>query len=229
MCTRSDFRASTSSNQRLRHHYVQTYCSMMDSVTIDKLDLDINVVANLFLVGNENHPMHYSVNVLANRFFVLHVYRFPLLFHCFHSGEAAKAAPNGKSLTLMQSPQVPDKQWQSWYVCLGKCQRPACMTHYCGAQSTSSYFTHLRSMREKNAVVSKFSFVYHTVLDARQLQNCNVTQQVPSNLAAEKVSELPGCGRSSTKSIQGHVRTLHEHGFLTRKMPSISCSCLFRQ
>lgn len=225
MCTRSDFHASASSNQQLRHHYVQTYCSMMDSVTIDKLDLDINVVANLFLVGNENHPMRYSINVLANRFFVLHVYRFPLLFHCFHSGQAAKAAPNGKSLTLTQSPQVSDKQWQPWYVCL--------VTHYCGAQSTSSYFAHLRSMREKNAAVSKFSFVYHIVLDARQLQNCNVTQQVPLNLAAEKASELPGCGRSSTKNsenrIQGHVRMLHEHGFLTRKMPSISCSCLFRQ
>lgn len=39
---------------------------MMDSVTVDKLDLDINVVANLFLVGNENPPMCYNVNVLAN-------------------------------------------------------------------------------------------------------------------------------------------------------------------
>lgn len=117
ICTRSDFRASASANQSLLHHYVQTYCSMMDSVTIDKLDLDINVVANLFLVGNENHPTCYSVNVLAYRFFVLRMYRFSLLFNCFHSVQPAKAAPNSKSLTLTQPPQVPDpycdryKQW----------------------------------------------------------------------------------------------------------------------
>lgn len=107
------------------------------------------------------------------------------------------------------------------------------MTHYCGTQSTSSYSAHLGSMRDKNAAVSKFLFVYYTVLDARQLRSCSVTQQVPLNLAAEKESELPGCGHSSTKGIgnhiQGHVSTLHERGFLTRKMPSMSCRCLFRQ